>query len=340
MSLYTRDKKKTSKECAPLSNTKRGSLLKCRSWTSLLIATIVSAHSLELPSHAGTYSFGGKCGFLLESSYQENCTALFDDDVLTLMPKGSRQIRILPQQFVYVALANKSSLKMNESLELYKNAVPWWQPWAKVPSWVKNATNEKAESYQFSIGYVDKNFNPKIALFVVNDTSKASAMAGELQASSGLQLGESRRSDRALDERLSSRLIKNVQRHAQRLTGMCSQWMFEDAEPVADALDAYVKNTSDEISIFDGSNLVASKLKSTATTAFNYCDVQIKQEIAQAAAEERARLDAIRRRNAEAAAATRRRNAEVAAASRERANAAAIAQIAARRSSWDMLAGS
>lgn len=329
LGLYTKYKEITTMKYTMLSKPRRNFLLKVRSWPALLVSATVCAHSLVLPSQAGTYSFAGKCGFLLESSYQENCTALFDDDVLTLMPKGSRQIRILPQQIVYVALADKTSMKMNEGLELYNKAVPWWMPWSKVPGWVKDATNEKVELHQFSIGYVDKNFNPKIALFVLNDISKASAMSAELQASSGLQLGDSRRSDRALDDRLRSQLNKNVQRQSQRLTGMCSQWMFEDAEPVADALNAYVNNTIDEISIFDGSVVVAGKLRSTAANAFKYCDGQIKQEIAQAAAEERARLEAIRRRNAAAAA-----------ASRARANAAVTAAIAARRSSWDMLAGS
>jgi hypothetical protein len=112
--------------------------------------------------------------------------------------------------------------------------------------------------------------------------------------------------------------------------------MFEDAQPVADALDTYVKNTIEEISIFDGSDAVASKLRSTANAAFNYCDGQIKQEIAQAQAEERARLEAIRRRNAAASAA----RAAAAAAMVSRANAAAIAERARKRSLFDSLPGS
>ena len=318
------------------NNISQSSLRKRRSAAALLVATTLGTQLIALPAKASTYTFDGKCASLLDSSYQENCTALFDDDVLTLMPKGSRQIRILPQQIAYIALADKSSLKANQELEMYNKAVPWWKPWDKVPGWVKNAAKEKAESHQFAIGYVDKNFNPKIALFVVNDKSKAAAMASELQASAGLQLGESRKADRALEGRLTSRLNKDVQRQAQRLTGMCSQWMFEDAQPVADALDTYVKNTIEEISIFDGSDVVASKLRSTANSAFNYCDAQIKQELAQAEAEERSRLEAIRRRNAAARAA----RAAAAAASVARANAAAASQRAAHRSAWDSLAGS
>lgn len=307
----------------------QSSLLKRRSMPALLVAAVLSTQLFALPNKARTYSFEGKCAFLLDSAYHENCTALFDDDVLTLMPKGSRQVRILPQQIAYIALADKSSLKANQEIGMYNKAVPWWKPWDKVPGWVKNAAKEKAESHQFAIGYVDKNFNPMIALFVVNDKSKAAAVASELQASAGLQLGESRKADRALQGHLTSRLYKDVQRQAQRLTGMCSQWMFEDAEPVADALDTYVKNTIAEISIFDGSDAVASKLRSTANTAFNYCDGQIRKEIAQAQAEERARLEAIRRRNAAARAA------------RAAAAAATVARAkAAQRSAWDSLAGS
>jgi len=302
---------------------------------SLMTATLLSQALLSAPATATAYSFDGKCAFLLDSSYQETCTALFDDDVLTLMPKGSRQVKILPQQIVYIALADKSSMKANEGIALYNKAVPWWQPWNKIPGWVKNATNEKAEAHQFAIGYVDSNFNPKIALFVLNDKSKAGAMASELQASAGLSLGERRQADRALDARLIGRLTKDVQRQAQRLSGMCSSWMFEDAQPVADALNTYVKNTTEEISIFDGSEAVSKKLASTANAAFNYCDAQIKAEIAQAEAEERARLEAIRRREAAARAA----RAQAAAAAASAASARASAARAAKRSAWDSLAG-
>jgi hypothetical protein len=306
---------------------------------SLMTATLLSQALLSVPATAATYSFDGKCAFLLDSSYQETCTALFDDDVLTLMPKGSRQVRILPQQIVYIALADKSSMKANEGIALYNKAVPWWQPWNKIPGWVKNATNEKAEAHQFAIGYVDSNFNPKIALFVLNDKSKAGAMASELQASAGLSLGERRQADRALDSRLIGRLTKDVQRQAQRLSGMCSSWMFEDAQPVADALNTYVKNTTEEISIFEGSEAVSKKLASTANAAFNYCDAQIKAEIAQAEAEERARLEAIRRREAAARAARAQAAAAAASGAMAQRNQAAAAARAAKRSAWDSLAG-
>ncbi|MFM7313430.1 MAG: hypothetical protein ACKO0M_09720 [Cyanobium sp.] len=304
---------------------------------ALTAATLIGqALASSTAANAATFSFDGKCAFLLDSSYQETCTALFSDDVLTLMPKGSRQVRILPQQVVYIALADKSTMKANEGVALYNKAVPWWQPWNKIPGWVKNATNEKAEAHQFTIGYVDSNFNPKIALFVLNDKGKAGAMASELQAASGLALGETRRADRALDARLVGRLSKDVQRQAQRLTGMCSSWMFEDAQPVADALNTFVKNTTEEISIFDGADAVSKKLTATANSAFTYCDGQIKAEIAQAEAEERARLEAIRRRQV----AERNARAQAAIAAVAQRNQAVAAARAARRSAWDSLAGS
>lgn len=298
-------------------------------------ASLATCSFLGAGVKSATFAFDGKCAFLFDSSYQEQCTALFDDDVLTLMPKGSRQVRILPQQIVFVSLADKSSLKMNESLELYNQMVPWWQPWNKVPGWVKSATKEKAELHQFSIGYVDKNFSPKLALFVVNDRAKSSAMASELQAASGLRLGESRTADRALDDRLQQRLFRDVQRQSQRLQGLCSQWMFEDAQPIADALDVYIKNTSEEISIFDGADRVTQKMRRTSDEAIKYCDSQINAELAQARAEERARIAAIRKREAAARAA----RAAALAAEQVRANRAREAARLARRSAWDSLAG-
>jgi len=306
----------------------RASFSRSVSLASLFLACTFTGGGLTQQVLARSYLFEGKCGFLLDASYQERCSALFDDDVLTLMPKGSRQVRILPQQIVYVALADKSTMKVDETLQLYENAVPWWQPWNKVPGWVKDAAKKNVQTHQFAIGYVDKNFNPKVVLFVMNEKGKAAGMAAELQDASGLSLGETRRADQAIDSRLSRRLTKDVRRQAHRLVGMCSSWMFDDAQPVADALDSFVQNTNQEISIFDGSDAVAAKLSATAKQAFDLCDKEIKREIAEAAAAERARLEAIRRRQAQA----------------RRARAAANARAAERarldtRAAWDSLCG-
>ena len=278
---------------------------------------------------ASTASIEGKCAFLVDQSYQEKCTALFDDNILTLIPSGSRQVRILPQQIAYISLADKSSMKLNEGLELYNKSVPWWQPWNKVPGWVKNAASEKIENHQFTIGYIDKKFNPKIVLFVVNDKSKAGSMATELQAASGLQLGQRRTVTKGLDAELSNRLVKEAQRQAGRLSSLCSQYMFEDAEPVASALDSYTQNTIEEISVFNGYEDISKKIQNISKSSFSYCDKQIKAEMKEAETAERARVDALRRREAAA------RAARYAAAA-----AAAAAETQRRRSAWDSLAGS
>jgi hypothetical protein len=285
---------------------------------------------LGLRASASTNAFEGKCGFLLDAVYQEQCTALFSDDVLTIMPKGSRQVRILPQQIAYIALANKSSLKVNEGLEMYNKMVPWWKPWDKIPNWVKrSAGSERVESHEFTIGYVDRNFSPKIALFILDDPSKAAAMSSELQAASGLAMGEKRNSSKGLDERLEAKLTKDVRRQSQRLIGLCSQGMFDDAEPVADALNTFVNNTAEEISIFDGSEKVEAKLRSVANGAYKSCDQEMAREVAAAAAAERARIAAIRRREAAARAQAAAQAAAYAAAAR-----------AARRAAFDSLTGS
>jgi len=142
-------------------------------------------------------------------------------------------------------------------------------------------------------------------------------------------MGQKRTAKNALDQRLISKLTKEAQRKAKRLSGLCSQYMFDDAEPIADELDVYVRNTSTEIEIFDGADSAIKSLRAIANQAINYCDSQIKAEIAQAAAEERARLQSIRRARAAAAA-----------AAISRANRAAAAERQARRSAWDNLAGS
>ena len=296
------------------------------------LAGMLMLQEARLPqrANAGTFAFDGKCGFLFDAVYQDQCTALFSDEVLTIMPKGSRQVRILPQQIAYISLANKSSLKVNEGLQMYNNMVPWWKPWDKVPGWVKrSAGSERVENHEFTIGYVDKNFTPKILLFVMNDPSKAAAMASELQSASGLALGEKRNSSKGLDERLESKLIKDVRRQSQRLIGLCSQSMFDDAEPVADALNTFVNNTAEEIAIFDGSERLELKLRSTANAAFKSCDQQMEREVAAAAAAEKARVAAIRRR-------------EAAARAQASAKAAAYASAArtARRAAFDSLTGS
>ena len=68
-------------------------------------------------SNASSFLFQGKCGFLISSSYQDQCSALFSKNILTLMPKRSKQIRIWPQQISSIALASEESLVPDENLE-------------------------------------------------------------------------------------------------------------------------------------------------------------------------------------------------------------------------------
>ena len=290
---------------------------------------LIAGSPLLRPVNAATYSFQGKCAFLLQNVANENCTALFKDDILTLMPKGGRQVRVLPQQIVSIDYADKSSMMMDKDLELYNNMVPWWMPWAKAPRWVKKANTTKVERHEFVIRYVDRNFSPQLALFVLNDPSKASSMASELVASSELAIGTSRTASNALSTRLSSRLYSETNRQASRLMQLCQYEMFDDAGPIADALDAWTKNTIEEISIFEGATTVEDRILKISNRAIDYCDAQIY-------AEQQRELEKIRRqREVE----RQRRLAKV-----RQAQAAERAKLQAARQraidAWNSLAGS
>ena len=263
---------------------------------SLALLSIFGQSLVSLPAYGATYSFQGKCAFLLQNVANEKCTALFKDDILTLIPKGSRQVRVLPQQIVAIDYADKSSMMMDKDLELYNNMVPWWMPWAKAPKWVKKANTKKVERHEFVIRYVDRNFSPQLALFVLDDPSKASSMASELVASSELGIGSSRSASNALSTRLSSRLYSEGNRQASRLIQLCQYDMFDDAGPIADALDAWTKNTIEEISIFEGSSVVEDRILKITNRAIDYCDSQIYAEQQRELAEVRRKREAERQR--------------------------------------------
>ena len=103
--------------------------------------------------------------------------------------------------------------------------------------------------------------------------------------------------------------------------------MFDDAEPVLEKLDTFVYNRSNEISIFRGSEATTTKLEQIASDARDYCEKEYKRELAEIDAARRAKLEAIRQREAQ------RRAAEAAA----RARAAEAARLKAR-SAFDLLA--
>ena len=276
-------------------------------------------------TEAATTAAKGKCGLLLEQSYSDRCTIVVKKNSITLLPKSSGSIRILPQLVSYFSLADKSTLKVDESLALYENIRPWWL--GSVPGWVKKAMSSKQDRHQFVIGYLNQDFEPAMALFEVSDSAKASGIFLELAKATGLRTGEYRDINKALDPQLKRSLVQDANRQSKRVAGLCTSRMFDDAEPVLEKLDTFVYNRSNEISIFRGSEATTSKLEQIASDARDYCEKEFKRELAEIDAARRARLEAIRRKEAQ-------RRAAAAAA---RARAAEAARLKAR-SAFDMLA--
>ena len=206
---------------------------------------------------------------------------MFCKNILTLIPKGSRQVRIWPQQISSIALASKETLVPDENLEKWKNVLPQYSKSFffffktkkdAIPQWVLDSTSEKVEQHQFTVRYIDKNRRPQALLFVLDDRSKASGMLNMLESYSGLPIGGSRTSNDTLSYEIIRNLTKEATRKARRLAGLCDQYMFEDAEPIASELDSYVNNTLQEISLFKGTNELSSKLKNTLNEAMSYCE--------------------------------------------------------------------
>ena len=274
---------------------------------------------------AATTAAKGKCGLLLEQSYSDRCTIIVKKNSITLLPKSSGSIRILPQLVSYFSLADKSTLKVDETLALYENIRPWWL--GGVPGWVKKAMSSKQDRHQFVIGYLNQDFEPSMALFEVSDSAKASGIFLELAKATGLRTGEYRDINKAIEPRLKRSLLQDANRQAKRVAGLCTSRMFDDAEPVLEKLDTYVYNRSNEISIFRGSEGTTSKLEQISGDARDYCEKEFKRELAEIDAARRAKLEAIRRKEAQ-------RRAAAAAA---RARAAEAARLKAR-SAFDMLA--
>ena len=274
---------------------------------------------------AATTAAKGKCGLLLEQSYSDRCTIIVKKNSITLLPKSSGSIRILPQLVSYFSLADKSTLKVDETLALYENIRPWWL--GGVPGWVKKAMSSKQDRHQFVIGYLNQDFEPSMALFEVSDSAKASGIFLELAKATGLRTGEYRDINTAIDPRLKRSLLQDSKRQAKRVAGLCTSRMFDDAEPVLEKLDTYVYNRSNEILIFRGSEGTTSKLEQISGDARDYCEKEFKRELAEIDAARRAKLEAIRRKEAQ-------RRAAAAAA---RARAAEAARLKAR-SAFDMLA--
>ena len=253
---------------------------------------------LALPTSvfARSYAFQGKCGFLLSNSFVEKCTALFKDGILTLMPKGAPQERIFPTQIESYSLSSKESMKINEDLEKWHEIFPertkgflFWQRKEGIPSWVLQATSKKINQHKFIINYVDRGLNPRKAIFVLNDEGKASAMQLSLRKATGLYINQKRKPGQALGDLLAKKLVREAERKAQRLMGLCAASMYEDSEPISSELEAYVNNTIDEISIFKDYQKTAQKLDSAMNQAVAYCEGKQEKDIAEAKERERAK---------------------------------------------------
>ena len=233
-------------------------------------------------SNASSFLFQGKCGFLISSSYQDQCSALFSKNILTLIPKRSKQIRIWPQQISSIALASEESLVPDENLEKWRNVLPQYRESFffifrskkkdAIPQWVLDSTSKKVEQHKFTVRYIDKYRRPQALLFVLDDKSKASGMLNMLESYSGLPIGGSRTSNDTLSYEISRNLSKEAMRKARRLAGLCDQYMFEDADPIAYELDSFVQNTIQEISLFQGTSELSKKLTNTLNEAMAYCE--------------------------------------------------------------------
>ena len=125
-----------------------------------------------------------------------------------LASKIFESVRILPQLVSYFSLADKSTLKVDESLALYENIRPWWL--GSVPLGQKSHVKQTRPA-SFVIGYLNQDFEPSMALFEVSDNSKASGIFLSLRKQRP-RTGEYRDINKALDPRLKRSLVKDASR--------------------------------------------------------------------------------------------------------------------------------
>ena len=278
--IKSRTKKQVKKSAIKFS---AASLL----FLSLLIPT---------PSQARRVTVQGKCAFLLEQSYDEKCSISIKDGYICCCQK-SGLTKIYGQQISDFNLADKSTMRMDESLALYESALPWWAI-RGVPKWVKDATKTKSERHEIVIGYVDvRKTNPaNLVLIVLDNKSKASAVVSQLSKITGLRTGERVIPGSELSSTLKINLLNNARRQAKRVAGLCQQRMFNDAEPPLEKLDNFIYNSIQNISMFINSDATITQLEKLAFNARQSCESEYQRELAELEAAERARLEAIRRR--------------------------------------------
>ena len=151
-------------------------------------AILLLSLSVPSPAQARRVTIQGKCAFLLDQSYDENCSITIKDGYMTLLPKRSGLTKIYGQQISDFNLADKTTMRMDESLALYESS----SLVEKGSKWVKDATKRKIEQHEIVIGYVDvRKTNPaSLVLIVIDDKSKASALTSQLSRITGLRTGE------------------------------------------------------------------------------------------------------------------------------------------------------
>ena len=246
------------------------------------------------PTYSASYAYKGKCGFLLSNSFTERCTALFNKGILTFLPKGAPQERIFPTQIASYSLSSEESVKVNEDLEKWQRIFPertegflFWKRKTGIPKWVLDATSKKVTQHKFIINYVDRALSPRKVLFVLDDEGKATGMQLSLSKITGLYINQKRIPGQALSSTISRKIIREAERKSERLISLCAASMYEDAEPINSELDSYVNNTIEEISLFQGTELVSEKLDSSLNKAVAYCEGKKEEDIAKAQEAER-----------------------------------------------------
>ena len=192
-----------------------------------------------------------------------------------------------------------------------------------MPKWVKDATKTKSE-HEIVIGYVDvRKTNPASLVLIVVDDKRSMAPLVSFQKSQFAYRGKNgSRAD------LSPTLKESFKMPSCRpkIEGLCRQRMFNDAEPVIEKLDNYVSNSVQNIMMFQNSESAVNQLENFASNARQSCEAEFRRELAELEAAERARLEAIRKREAQ------RRQAAIVARAKK-----AAAEAAFRRKAFDDL---
>ena len=246
----------------------------------------------SIPLHSSTYVYEGKCGFLLQGSYQEKCKAIFSKGKLMLLSKNAPSTKILPQQILKVSNAKKSVssiIEKDSSTELWKKYFEV-NPKIKLqkgPYWLRDPQKKEITNHRYTIRFVTRNFQPRIVLFVLDNQNNAASMGQAMQNFTGMRLGQQREINNILDPKLTSKYIRESNRMSQRLIGYCSSKMYEEARPMARKLNAYVNNSIDDISIFSEIERTISALYLARDKAVAICDNKLLSDIQKANEQEK-----------------------------------------------------